>query len=379
MKIDWVRVDDLLRLERRDVQVRTDSIYQEIGVKSFGKGLFIKPPLRGAELGGKRVFEIRAGDFVVSNVFAWEGAVGVASKEHDRLIGSHRFMTWTPRGDVNVEYLRHYFGSEAGVASLAAASPGSAGRNRTLSIKNFEQILVPVPPLHEQDRIADRLASLDAAINAVRSTKASLHSRLPVLLEGALRRTTRSTTLVRDLATNQQVVVHPGDDLRGATEFVGLEHIETHTGRRTGSRPIGNETGRKLLFIPGQVTYGYLRPYLNKAWAADRKGLCSVEQFTLAPNPGVDPRVLSVVLRSDSVWLAAQNATNSLQLPRLSLGALMSFEVADVRGLAWDSIAPAVERVTDMIVSEARLRSRRQHLHDSILPAARNAVFDSMR
>lgn len=372
-------IGDLLELQRRDVDVRPNRDYQEIGVRSFGKGLFIKPPVLGAELGNKRVFAIRRGDFVVSNVFAWEGAVGVATKEHDGLIGSHRFMTWTPRGDVNVEYLRHYFGSEAGVDSLASASPGSAGRNRTLSIKNFEQILVPVPPLREQDRIVDRLASLDTAINAVPSTKVSLHSRLPVFLGGALRSTTRSTTLMRDLATNQQVVVHPGDDLRGATEFVGLEHIETHTGRRTGSRPIGNETGRKLLFIPGQVTYGYLRPYLNKAWAADRKGLCSVEQFTLTPNPGVDPRVLSVVLRSDPVWLAAQNATNSLQLPRLSLGDLMSFEVPDVRGLAWDSIGPEVERVTEMIVHEAKLRSRRQHLHDSILPAARNAVFDSMR
>ena len=97
-----------------------DEVYQEIGVRSFGKGLFIKEPVLGAELGDKRVFEIRAGDFIVSNVFAWEGAVGVAGQEHEGMIGSHRFMTWTPLHDINVDYLRHYLGSEAGVASLAS-------------------------------------------------------------------------------------------------------------------------------------------------------------------------------------------------------------------------------------------------------------------
>ena len=130
--VDWVPLASILELQRRTVDVVTDGVYQEIGVRSFGKGLFIKEPLVGAELGDKRVFEIRAGDFVVSNVFGWEGAVGVAGPEHDGLIGSHRFMTLTPRRDVNVEYLRHYFGSEAGVARLASASPLSVATKRTI-------------------------------------------------------------------------------------------------------------------------------------------------------------------------------------------------------------------------------------------------------
>lgn len=151
----------ILQLQRRAVDIEAERIYREVGLRSFGKGLFIKEPVTGADLGGKRVFQIEEGDFIVSNVFGWEGAVGVAGPAHRGLIGSHRFMTWTPRGDVNVEYLRAYFRSKDGVARLEAASPGSAGRNRTLSIANFEAIEIPVPSRLEQDRIAAGIQVLD--------------------------------------------------------------------------------------------------------------------------------------------------------------------------------------------------------------------------
>ena len=44
----------------------------------------------------KRVFRIEPGDLVISNVFAWEGAIAVASDDEAGTIGSHRFMTFVP-------------------------------------------------------------------------------------------------------------------------------------------------------------------------------------------------------------------------------------------------------------------------------------------
>lgn len=137
---DEVRVGDVLDLQRRRVLPEQGESYREIGLRSFGKGVFHKKPTTASELGTKKVFRIEPGDFLISNVFAWEGAVAVASEGERGLIGSHRFMTWTPKrpGEVDVDYLRHYFGSDAGLAQLRRASPGSAGRNRTLGIAAFE-------------------------------------------------------------------------------------------------------------------------------------------------------------------------------------------------------------------------------------------------
>lgn len=47
---------------------------------------------------------------------------------------------------------------------LKVASPGGAGRNRTLSQTEFENLDVVIPSTAEQQRIANCLGSLDAAI-----------------------------------------------------------------------------------------------------------------------------------------------------------------------------------------------------------------------
>lgn len=175
-----IPIREILELQRRAVDVRTDATYQEIGVRSFGNGLFIKPSVTGVEIGSKRVFCIENGDLVVSNVFGWEGAVAVANPDHDGKIGSHRFMTWTPRSpDIDVRYLRYYLLSEQGLMDLRTASPGSAGRNKTLSIKNFEAIRVPLPGPALQDRIVAHLDKLSSISELVQSRQEIATAILP--------------------------------------------------------------------------------------------------------------------------------------------------------------------------------------------------------
>lgn len=171
MSVHDVRAGDILKLERRMVVVEAGKTYREIGVRSFGRGLFEKEPTNAADLGSKRVFHVHPGDLVVSNIFAWEGAVAAADVRHEGTIGSHRFMTWAPdTTGVDVQYLRHYFASDPGLQQLGQASPGSAGRNRTLSIKNFENMVIPLPELDEQRRIATHLDALESASALVRTT-----------------------------------------------------------------------------------------------------------------------------------------------------------------------------------------------------------------
>jgi hypothetical protein len=82
---------EIAPLVRRPVQPLADKLYHEIGVRSFGKGIFHKAPTTGLEIGGKRVFSIEPGDLLFNIVFAWEGAVAVAAEAERWLIGSHWF------------------------------------------------------------------------------------------------------------------------------------------------------------------------------------------------------------------------------------------------------------------------------------------------
>lgn len=158
MKLTEYRVGEVMTLVRRPVDVIPEETYHEIGLRSFGNGVFHKPPVSGEELGSKKVFHIEPGDLLLSNVFAWEGAVALASNQDAGRIGSHRFMTYqvdTTKADPR--YLLHYFYGGPGLEVIREASPGSAGRNRTLGISSFERQHVWLPCSEEQRRIADKI------------------------------------------------------------------------------------------------------------------------------------------------------------------------------------------------------------------------------
>ncbi|HUY50938.1 MAG TPA: hypothetical protein VMV92_35410 [Streptosporangiaceae bacterium] len=174
MTANRARVGDVLKLRRVPVAVDPAKAYEEIGLRSFGKGVFHKEPVSGASLGSKRVFEIRPGDLLLSNVFAWEGAIAVAGPSEDGRIGSHRYMTYVPSdGRIDAGWARYFFLSEPGLELVRKASPGSAGRNRTLGIQAFEGLEIPLPSIDEQRRIAGRL---DGALMRARRIE-SLHAQ----------------------------------------------------------------------------------------------------------------------------------------------------------------------------------------------------------
>lgn len=170
-------------LVRRPVDVQPDRSYPELGVRSFGRGAFHKPALEGMEVGSKKLFRIRNGDLLFNVVFAWEGAVAIAREADNGRVGSHRFLTCLPDPDAATnEFLRFYLLTPEGLQKLGEASPGGAGRNRTLGLKKLAAIEVPVPPLDRQ-RWFDRLQRQVQEAEAMRKlTTQDVASLIPALL-----------------------------------------------------------------------------------------------------------------------------------------------------------------------------------------------------
>jgi type I restriction enzyme S subunit len=175
-------MSDVAPLARRTVEIDLEGAYPELGVRSFGKGTFHKPVLSGFEIGTKRLFRIEKGDLLFNIVFAWEGAVAVATAEDDGRVGSHRFLTCVPNPTLATsEFLRYFFLTTNGLELIGKASPGGAGRNRTLGLEALNAIEVPVPPLEKQQwfdqlqskaanarrRSADAASELDHLIPAI--------------------------------------------------------------------------------------------------------------------------------------------------------------------------------------------------------------------
>jgi type I restriction enzyme, S subunit len=155
---EGVRVGDVLRLARREVRIDPDSDYRLVGVYSFGKGIFHRDPKAGAELGDYRFFRIEPGDLVLSNIQAWEGAIAFATSDDHGTIGTHRFLSYVPVDSrIDTNWARWFFLSEPGMERIRRAAPGTAVRNRTLAVKRFEDLVISLPPIDVQRRVAARL------------------------------------------------------------------------------------------------------------------------------------------------------------------------------------------------------------------------------
>lgn len=175
---------DVAPFVRRTVNVDISVRYREIGARSFGKGLFVKPDFDGAEATWQKPVWIKAGDLVLSNIKAWEGAIALAGDAHDGCIASHRYITCVPdHALATAGFLAYYLLSDDGLTKIGLASPGTADRNRTLSLGNLSKIELPVPPISTQqsfDRLQAEIAALKAKHTAIRQANAAL---LPATLE----------------------------------------------------------------------------------------------------------------------------------------------------------------------------------------------------
>lgn len=165
---DWeiVRIQDILEKIDNPVKVKAEEEYTQIGIRSHGKGIFYKEPVTGKELGNKRVFWVEPDCFVVNIVFAWEKAVARTRKSDKGTIASHRFPMYkvnTNKADLN--FICSFFKTQRGNEIMQFASPGGAGRNRTLGQDRFLKSMIMLPPVDEQKKIDDIIACCDSRIS----------------------------------------------------------------------------------------------------------------------------------------------------------------------------------------------------------------------
>lgn len=218
-----VKVRDVMTLDRTMIQIEPEALYASVGVRSFGKGLFHYPPKTGANLGKLRFFNVQSGCLFISNIKAWEGAVAVASKADEGRVASNRFLPYFPNaGQVDVEFLQFYFSVGPGLSLIQMASPGSADRNRTLSISQFERLEFPLPPLPEQQKIVEILSSVDEAIQAteavIEQTRRVKEGLLQELLTKGIGHTRFKQTKIGEIPEGWEVK-RLGELCRGKPEY----------------------------------------------------------------------------------------------------------------------------------------------------------------
>lgn len=333
-----VKLGQVLQRVRKPVDVEPHTTYQEIGIRSHGKGIFYKEPITGAALGEKAVFWVQPGCFIVNIVFAWEQAVARTTASEVGMIASHRFPMYSPKeGELDLDYVVRFFKTPQGKYLLGLASPGGAGRNKTLGQEAFLDLSIPLPPYPEQRKIATILGTWDEAIalterriavgqqrklglmqrlltGRVRFPEFSGHSEMPRQLDQETPPGWRSLRF-GDIVSLGSSKFDPQADPT-PLPCLELEHISQRTGVILGSVPANVQKSIKNRFTSGQVLFGKLRPYLRKYALPEFDGVCSSEIWVFSPNQDVcDSRYLFYFVQCEE-FIGAASISSGTKMPR---------------------------------------------------------------
>lgn len=154
---------------------------------------------------------------------------------------------------------------------------------------------------------------------------------------------------VAELCDFAGVQVNPRD--RAAEVYLGLEHLTSGRFVISGQGTAHDVQSSKYSFRAGDVLYGKLRPYLDKAVLATDSGICTTELLVLRPKTGVDPRFLVAVMHAPNFVEHAVMGTTGVQHPRTSWDHIKDFELPWFALDDQTRIANLLWRVHDAIIS----------------------------
>lgn len=297
---------DILERVEVPVNVESNKEYVQIGIRSHGKGLFYKEPVLGKALGNKQVFWIQPNCFILNVVFAWEQAITKTTENEIGMIGSHRFPMYRPKNDlVDIDYLIYYFLTKSGTDILEAASPGGAGRNRTLGQERFLKSKITLPTLPEQQKIAAILSTQDKAIELKEKLLAQKQQQKKYLMQQLLTGKKRlpgfcekwTRKQLGELFENRVEINRSDLGLLAITSTRGILPRDCLDLKDNSSE----DKSKYLRICPGDIGYNTMRMWQGVSAYSEYEGIVSPAYTILAPMEGVYSRYFAYLFKTQSV------------------------------------------------------------------------------
>lgn len=283
------------------------------------------------------------GDFKVSK---WPGKLGLLNQRVCRLIFESKY------------YNKEFFYISLKPYLDAINEETSAVTVKHLSSKTIKQIPLPLPPLPEQRAIIAKIEQLFSELNNGIANLKTAQEQLKVYRQAVLK--TAFEGKLTDVKEKEDEVLIAGEpEVRygknklpnGWKEYsfkeilvlrkdkhkpenvenifyIGLEHIEKETGKLTDNVGVEEIKTIKNKFCKGDVLYGKLRPYLNKAYLANQDGVCSTDILVFKPTDKVlGNLIIHYFLGREFVNDMSEN-TSGVNLPRVSTKYVESHKIS---------------------------------------------------
>jgi type I restriction enzyme, S subunit len=231
------------------------------------------------------------------------------------MYGSTRFPTFRVNESLCYPpYLVYYFETPSGREQLVRISPGSAGRNRVLSLKRIPEVTVPLPPLAEQQQIVARIEELAAQIQEARNWRQQALAEAEGLIDSAMNHILsqaasealweyRAIPAFAEVNPSRTGQIHlsPGDPV----SFVPMKAVDEATGTIAWpeTRSFSEVAKGYTWFAEGDVIFARITPCMQNGKAAIARNLVnntafgSTEFHVIRPGPKLIAEWLHAIVR----------------------------------------------------------------------------------
>lgn len=305
----------LIRVDRR-VTLDNSQSYKCVGVRWYGMGAFVREETLGMTINRKQQWAIKEGDIVYNKLFAWKGAFAIADASVNGCIVSDKFPTYVANQELIIpSFLRYYFRLPQLADQAQTLSKGAAAISKlTLNPPQFWDLIIPLPPIEEQQRIMARIEELVAKIEeahrlrkeAANEATALLNSAMNKLLAQADEKSSWRLGLIAAFAEINpsragNVNLSPAD----LVSFVPMRAVDHITGTIAWpeTRPYNEVAKGYTWFKEGDVIFARITPCMQNGKAAiahnlvNGVGFGSTEFHVIRPGPQIIAEWLYTIVR----------------------------------------------------------------------------------
>ncbi|MDA1852081.1 restriction endonuclease subunit S [Bacillus cereus] len=162
-----IKIEKLLKRIKESIVLKDDIAYKRVTIRSKNQGITIRDVEFGVNIGTKKQFLIREGQFLLSKIDARNGAFGIVSETIDGAIITGNFWTFEVNRELlNIEWFNIFVSSAYFIDICSKASSGTTNR-QYLDEKKFLDFEIQLPNLREQALFIQRYKSINEKFDTV--------------------------------------------------------------------------------------------------------------------------------------------------------------------------------------------------------------------
>ncbi|KLD96386.1 MULTISPECIES: restriction endonuclease subunit S [Aliarcobacter] len=152
---ELVKIGSFLKRNKTQVIVDDNTTYKRVTIKLYNNGVFLRDTEIGKNIGTKKQFSIKEGQFLLSKIDARNGAFGIATNEVDGAIITADFLAFDiDKSRINPDFLVLITTTKKFMQFAQSASSGTTGRQR-IDESKFLNTKIPLPKLDIQKQIVE--------------------------------------------------------------------------------------------------------------------------------------------------------------------------------------------------------------------------------